>query len=539
MMVKYRETIKNYIVNLSNEVIQISIIVLCFGLFISRTLFSSIRDSIDILSISLFCIGIFALLKENIKELIASIKEIGPHGGLKIPTSLEEDIDKAEDKLKTVINNYGDSEEFYKNLVKEYTSSTMIDLSKIEFRIEEELHSIANIINNTNRDIPIGGIKLIEFIETFKSIDDDVTQVVRKYWEFKDTLLTIDNDYYSRSVADSGIKIIRILNSVKGKVRVNNQGLNEKTFSGIPKGIISNNLQISPKEDIVELYTSISVLDSNLNAFPLKELKDENFRIFESYAKNKKRAKISEVTPISKLKIPLKIIIAIDVSPSMEGERLEKAKLATKRLISQLNSYKDKFELKVATLPFSGESLDRESFIVNSKDNSIWFSEVEEIENIINKLETSDCTPLWDAINLSIEELSETDGYNLILCLTDGGDTKSKINYKNLLETVNEHNIPIINIGYGKARNHDNLIEISKRSSAGDSGYGSFMNVTPNKLPNIFSDVANSIAHSYIITWKPTGAPKGTDVKVLITVEYETEFHGQLRAKFEKQYTSK
>ncbi|KXX67413.1 hypothetical protein AVL50_26960 [Flammeovirga sp. SJP92] len=538
-MVKYRETIKNYIVNLSNEVIQISIIVLCFGLFISRTLFSSIRDSIDILSISLFCIGIFALLKENIKELIASIKEIGPHGGLKIPTSLEEDIDKAEDKLKTVINNYGDSEEFYKNLVKEYTSSTMIDLSKIEFRIEEELHSIANIINNTNRDIPIGGIKLIEFIETFKSIDDDVTQVVRKYWEFKDTLLTIDNDYYSRSVADSGIKIIRILNSVKGKVRVNNQGLNEKTFSGIPKGIISNNLQISPKEDIVELYTSISVLDSNLNAFPLKELKDENFRIFESYAKNKKRAKISEVTPISKLKIPLKIIIAIDVSPSMEGERLEKAKLATKRLISQLNSYKDKFELKVATLPFSGESLDRESFIVNSKDNSIWFSEVEEIENIINKLETSDCTPLWDAINLSIEELSETDGYNLILCLTDGGDTKSKINYKNLLETVNEHNIPIINIGYGKARNHDNLIEISKRSSAGDSGYGSFMNVTPNKLPNIFSDVANSIAHSYIITWKPTGAPKGTDVKVLITVEYETEFHGQLRAKFEKQYTSK
>lgn len=61
-------------------------------------------------------------------------------------------------------------------------------------------------------------------------------------------------------------------------------------------------------------------------------------------------------------------------------------------------------------------------------------------------------TPLWDAIDTALDQFRQfsDESYKVIICLTDGIDTRSRIPIDYLIEKVQGNHIPIYTLSYGE-----------------------------------------------------------------------------------------
>jgi Mg-chelatase subunit ChlD len=179
----------------------------------------------------------------------------------------------------------------------------------------------------------------------------------------------------------------------------------------------------------------------------------------------------------------------------------------------------------IAVLPFAGEKTSRDSFI-KTPEGQIWWSgdQASTLKKSINVLQADGNTPLWEAIDVALEQyrnLSDA-SYNVIICLTDGQNTKDRIPYFHLLEKVRQKHIPIYTLGYGtnEKLNEKELIEVAIESGAGKQGMGSFIRSHPKDWVDKLKEIRTNIANLYEISWAPTVKTIGAQVSVKIMIDY-------------------
>jgi Mg-chelatase subunit ChlD len=277
----------------------------------------------------------------------------------------------------------------------------------------------------------------------------------------------------------------------------------------------------------VTLYTIIKSLQSSGNR-PLEGLTIGNFSVLEQYRGIEKKAEILDLKALQASS--LNVVLVVDVSGSMQSH-IGQAQAAIKRFIQEIKSIRDRGSSsgRISVLLVRGESASSNNFL-KPHGQSIWLPFNDQNLNYLiddlDKLKAEGNTPLYDSLRLATEQLVKFDesSYNVIVCLSDGEDNRSRISSEDISILAQRSQIPIFSIVYGSTM-EDSLklrqfINISRESGAGGENIGSFINSEISQLQNLFSRIASSIEKAYELRWR-TEASVGDDVNVAIRVAYQ------------------
>jgi Ca-activated chloride channel family protein len=158
----------------------------------------------------------------------------------------------------------------------------------------------------------------------------------------------------------------------------------------------------------------------------MDSLKLDDFQIFEDGAEQK----ISFFS--HDLRVPISVGVLVDASGSMR-HKLQQA-LQTVREISAALSPQDEMFL----ISFNSEVEMRHHFTTNTQD----------IQRALREVRSSGETACYDAIQLAMEEMkSARHNKKILLLVTDGFDTKSKINAAQVEEILKKSEVLVYAIG--------------------------------------------------------------------------------------------
>lgn len=306
-------------------------------------------------------------------------------------------------------------------------------------------------------------------------------------------------------------------------------------------GITLGGTYIRATPERIIIWTTIKLIDRSGKETYLKRLGVNNFSILESYLGRTNSASILQVASSN---VPVRAILVIDKSGSMNepsgigsSAKIDVIKNAAVFFVDQLTQSTDNY---IAILPFSGDAVTNANFL-NSQGGDVWSNRVEKnhLEQSIDRLRAGGNTPLWQAINVALDQLAKINdaSYKVIICLSDGMNNRSSKDFNSLLATVKVKQIPIFTIGYGvKGKLNDReLIQLSQESGAGKELVGSFIQVPPSQWASQLQSIGADLANLYELYWEPTGASPETPVNVEIKVSYE--LNGQhFEAKEQRSY---
>lgn len=527
--------IKNWLKARNSEVIRNIVFIVAIGLVLLRAFNQNIRESIDIVNIVLFSVALLAVLREDIKDLISKIKGVG-FPGLQIPIDkLEKQIENAEKQYSYSSSKYIDAKDFRKKISPKEKKEPHQSLLDITNSIEEELETIISDYNRLSKKDDIAPISVkgkTDYLLSREVIGKDIYQLTKIFLNIKSKGTTEKED---KRLYDLGVRILRLLqtaNKTLNDLKINSSS-NYNPFNGKPKSINLGGSRIEQvSKELIALYTTVNLLDSLETAYPIISLEEKNFKIYEKTKEgNYLVAKIRKVEPLEN-KIPLSVILAIDISGSMKKDnKIRFAKEAAISLVERLTQHSKLTNLRISILPFNSENNSKFLLFKNQKK---WSNNFEEIKTRINKLNPKGGTPLFDALKNSIDYLKELTGYKYIICLSDGKENASTqvLKEQEIFDLGKQANIPIFSIGYGKNKNLAFLVNLASATKAGKKGIGSFMRVPPKKLIKIFGYLSGSLSHTYGIYWEPTSKEKNVDVEFKIQVTLLTNSHGEIKVDF-------
>jgi Ca-activated chloride channel family protein len=173
--------------------------------------------------------------------------------------------------------------------------------------------------------------------------------------------------------------------------------------------------------DLVNL--DVTVTDNTGKYVP--KLKRKDFIVYE----DGKRQRISHFTRMEK---PLVVGVLIDISGSMLGKKLEKAKIGAKKFINTLKENDNAFIM----------SFNHETKLIHDFTNSI-----SELCHSIDNLQASSATALNKAIKNAIDKLKYERGRKAIVLISDGYDTIGNIDEEKVLEAAKRADVKIYSIG--------------------------------------------------------------------------------------------
>jgi Ca-activated chloride channel homolog len=244
-----------------------------------------------------------------------------------------------------------------------------------------------------------------------------------------------------------------------------------------------------------------------INGDPIWKLSKENFSVSE----DNNKCKVLSINQISNDK-SINIGIVIDHSGSMledDSQLLDKwgdplstydfktsqwklpegfvspidnAKVTTKEFAQSFNFKKD----FISIIGFSS-IVDKVLPLTNNKTK---------IDSIINKMEATDRTALYDAMIAGLNEIKNKNSVNVLVTLTDGNDNESKFNSDDVIREANENNIPIFIIGLGNV-NKNALQSIADRTK------GKFVYTETSKsFKEIYSTISKDIQSFYDLKYE-------------------------------------
>lgn len=518
--------LNNWIRRRSEKTIRNGLVFLLLAILITRGIYDEVRIYIDVVTIVVFSVLLTAILRPDIKTLITQIKGVG-FPGLQIPISeYISEVEKVEEKYSQTIRDYAEDED--NAIIDSFTNKIVIDN-----RIESELKTIAqhyNKISKSKEAIPVGGNGLVHYLLKVDVIGKDIYQLSLYYLNLQEK----DIRKNRHSILRIGIRIWRMLVAIYRKfmdLRILSSASNSE-FRGDIKRMQLSGMNFGKIDNrSVSLFTTINLLDDFDDGYPIVQLDAANFEVHEYQGDEKIKAEIIAVIPVDS-KIKMRIILALDSSLSMnQNNKIHLAKEASKTLVDSLLSLNLTIDLEFAIYPFS--SVNRNGFI-NFGNDRIWSNSINEISTAIDSIVPGGDTPLLDALKLSLDVIESFEGYKQIICLSDGIDNSSEINYDEIFSRARKSNTPIYSVGYGQDEYLGFLVDISKITNAGGKNTGSFMRISPENLRDVFSYLSGSINHAYHLQWKPTKYEKGKARQFDIVVNYETKSSGIVYLTFTK-----
>lgn len=501
--------IGDWIRNRSNKEVQLALVIIVSTLILSRLINSSVRGAIDVVTIVMFCVLLLAVLREDIKELISNMKGVG-FPGTQIPiTSLNNEVNDVEKKYRLMLK---------ENL--ETDSSTLQGLDK-KFLIDEKIEFILNLIVNEYQKLSSDktilsteGTELATYLLSVDVIGKDIYQVAKSY-------IKVESSESKESlIIRTGRKIVRLLNAIWLKFKNLRILTNATDVDFVPPKSTSVSLSgmtysIDDKNNSIQLFTSLNLVDELDHGYPILGVTKDDVQIKEIINGEKIEAKVVSVSKVDD-SVNIYVCILIDCSTSMNNNgKMNYAKEAAIKLIKSFFQSGTKLKIHCAIYPVT--SINDKGFYF-FEENRQWSSSVSELVVAINSLVANGDTPLLDAISATLRYIDDQKGYKYIICVSDGADNISSVNYENIYNQVRDRETPIYSIGYGEEEYLNGLVNISKLSKAGPEGSGSFMRVHPNQLIDIFSYLGSMVNNAYQISWIPLEYSKGQQREIELTI---------------------
>lgn len=234
--------------------------------------------------------------------------------------------------------------------------------------------------------------------------------------------------------------------------------------------------------DIVPLYVTVTDRNDRLVA----NLSQEDFEVYDDEVKQDIVLFLNEVQPIT-------VVVMLDTSFSMAGKlKLLKAG-AEQFLIRMLPADRGRVGAFNDKIQISAEFTSDRDYLINE----------------LQLLDFGNPTRLYDAIAASVNELLGIDGRRVVLVFTDGDDTSSQSDWKEVLEVARNEEVMIYAIGlraefFNGRRTVRSRPDRNLRQFAQETGGGYFELQENDELGSTFTRVAQELHSQYLIGFSPT-----------------------------------
>lgn len=262
---------------------------------------------------------------------------------------------------------------------------------------------------------------------------------------------------------------------------------------------VENQDDIKIDTDLVTLTLTVT---DNYGRY-VSGLKKEHFTVFDNKQKQ-------NITYFSDADSPVSIGVLFDVSGSMSGEKIAKARNALARFINTSHP-RDEYYL-----------------IAFNKRAQLLMDKTRDGEAVLNKLtlvEPKHNTALYDACYLGIERVTRgTHQKKALLIISDGQDNSSRYSYKEVKRLLKESDVVIYSVGILDARDtgtSDGLLgQAFLDELSGLTGGKSFYPNSAVEMDEIFERIALELRHQYSIGYTPPGfKPDGKWHKVKVKIK--------------------
>ncbi len=238
------------------------------------------------------------------------------------------------------------------------------------------------------------------------------------------------------------------------------------------------------KVDVKLVNVFVTVTDEH--GAPISGLKKENFAIQE----DGREQKIALFNRESVL--PLSIVLAIDTSLSTR-----------KDLPLELASAR-RFAHSILR-PVDALSLYQFSEVVSELTS--FTSDLKTIDRAIDRIRTGSATALYDALFLGSEALEPRQGRKVMVVITDGGDTMSKVDYREAVRAAQQaeailYSIIVVPIESSAGRDTGGehaLIQLSA-----DTGGKYFYAASVPQLEDAFQKISDELRTQYLLAYYPS-----------------------------------
>jgi len=249
-------------------------------------------------------------------------------------------------------------------------------------------------------------------------------------------------------------------------------------------GAIAQEPETTVKVNVKLVNVFVTVTDDH--GAPITNLKQENFELRE----DSKEQKIAIFDKESAL--PLSIVLAVDTSLSTRKDLpLELASArrfahAILRSVDALSIYQFS-EVVDEVVPFT--------------------SDLKKIDHGVDRIRLGAATALYDALYLGSRALESRQGRKVLVAITDGGDTVSKVDYKEALRTAQEAEAivySIIVVPVEASAGRDTGGEHALMQISGDTGGKYYYASSLPQLDNAFQQISDELRTQYLLAYYPS-----------------------------------
>ncbi len=217
-----------------------------------------------------------------------------------------------------------------------------------------------------------------------------------------------------------------------------------------------------------------------------------------------------DITFFSDSDAPVSIGILFDVSGSMTGDKIAKARNALERFI------------------YTSHPRDEYYLIAFNKRAQLLMDKSRDGEAVLDRLtlvEPKHNTALYDACYLGVERVTRgTHQKKALLIISDGQDNASRYNFKEVRRLMKESDVVIYSVGIMDGRDASTLEGMQGQAFLDElssvTGGKSFYPTTEVEMDEIFERIALELRHQYSIGYTPDDfSPNGDWRKVKVKVK--------------------
>ncbi len=239
--------------------------------------------------------------------------------------------------------------------------------------------------------------------------------------------------------------------------------------------------RFSVETRLVVLHATVLDKDKHL----VTNLTRDNFRVYDNEVEQ-------AIRDFKREDIPVSVGIIVDNSGSMRDKRPK---------------------VNAAALTFVRTSNPQdEVFIVNFNDEAFldkdFTSNIEELKEGLEKIDSRGGTAFYDAIQMSIDHLKESGrkSKKVLLVVTDGEDNASRMSLEQLLDYVKRSEAVIYTAGLLGEENARAARRARKAMEAISEATGglAFFPRDVNEVEGVATKVAHDIRNQYVLTYRPS-----------------------------------
>jgi Ca-activated chloride channel homolog len=247
------------------------------------------------------------------------------------------------------------------------------------------------------------------------------------------------------------------------------------------------------KVDVKLVNVFVTVTDEH--GGPIAGLKKDNFEVRE----DEREQKIAVFDKQSAL--PLSIVLAIDTSLSTRKDL--PLELASARRFSH-----------TILRPIDALSLYQFSEIVSELTQ--FTSDLRQVDHAIDRIRSGSATALYDALFLGAQALEPRQGRKVMVVITDGGDTVSKVDYKEAVRAAQQaeailYSIIIVPIESSAGRDTGGEHALMQLSE--DTGGRYFYASSMPQLDSAFRQISDELRTQYLLAYYPSQRLSDSDFR--------------------------